>query len=184
MRRANIIFLIVLFLLQVSTCIGHYAAIGVSNPLKGSSARQILTIDLVDSQTIRLRRGKVMEAVLDLIMPFPLRFKHVWHLSREKKVMYAWRPIAPDSFVALGTVYTDSGMFFSPFFFSCYFHYFRRHRCFIRLVVVVSHLFSLFCRAIPSLELCTMRPGSMVLTNQLSARQTLGRHRCRWWQTG
>ena len=65
----------------------------------------------MDTYTLRSRRGRVMEAVLAVIMPPPLRFKAVWRLAREKKQLFAWKPIAPEGFIALGTVYTETGKY-------------------------------------------------------------------------
>lgn len=39
------------------------------------------------------------------LCPFPTKFKQVWHLTRGGKSLYAWKPIPPDGFVALGMYY-------------------------------------------------------------------------------
>ena len=84
---------------------GHYASDNVSHP-RGQKCQ---VIEMADCQTLRMRRGRALEAAMNTIMPHPLRFKHVWHLAREKKVLYAWRPVPPEGYVALGTIFTSSG---------------------------------------------------------------------------
>lgn len=90
-------------------CLGHYVSDTVYNPSRSNFAKmRCQLIELKDSQTLRYSKSKVLESVLSLIMPYPVRFKHVWHLAREKKGLYAWKPVAPDGFVAVGVICTDS----------------------------------------------------------------------------
>ena len=92
-----------------SICLGHYVSDTVYNPSRNSQRNIVCQlIELRDSQTLRYSKAKVLESVLAVIMPYPTRFKHVWHLAREKKVMYAWKPIPPDGYIALGMICTDS----------------------------------------------------------------------------
>lgn len=49
-----------------------------------------------------------MNAVISKYFPNPLRYKQMWHLARGVKPLYAWKPIPPDGFIALGVVCTTS----------------------------------------------------------------------------
>ncbi len=86
--------------------LGYYADKGFNNPLKGSNANKFQTIEITDIATIRIKRAKTITQVLSTVFPHPLRYRQVWHLSRNGKMLYAWKPHAPDGFVALGMVFT------------------------------------------------------------------------------
>jgi len=88
--------------------LGYYAGKGFSNPINGRNAKRFLTIEVVDQATIRMKRSQTLAAVLNQVFPYPLRYKQVWHLSRGVKPFYAWKPLAPDNFVALGMVCTTT----------------------------------------------------------------------------
>jgi hypothetical protein len=94
----------------VRVCLGHYASSGLKDPLKStaSAAKKFLTIELTDMATLRFRREQALQAVLDRVLPPPARFKLVWHLARGKKSLFAWKPVAPEHFVALGVVCTST----------------------------------------------------------------------------
>jgi hypothetical protein len=51
---------------------------------------------------------QVMAAVINHICPHPVKFRQVWHFARGAKSLYAWQPVAPDQFVALGMYITTS----------------------------------------------------------------------------
>jgi hypothetical protein len=89
-------------------CLGHYAQKGFVSPLSGKKNSKYLTIEVTDYATLRMNRSRVLLSVLEYILPHPIRFKQVWHFSRGDKSMYSWKPIAPDHFVALGMVCTDT----------------------------------------------------------------------------
>jgi hypothetical protein len=93
-------------------CLGHYAARGLGNPLKSrvaSGAGKYCIIEVTDFATLRMKRAKVVESVVNLAFPHPLRFKLSWHMQRGEQSLYAWRPQAPENFVALGMVCTVTG---------------------------------------------------------------------------
>ena len=90
-------------------CLGHYASEVLSNPAYSKLYPTTKLAEAVDSQTLRMKRRKAFETVLAVVMPHPLRFKHMWHMTRQKKMLYAWKPIAPEGFIALGTIFTDNG---------------------------------------------------------------------------
>ena len=64
--------------------------------------------ELIDLQTIRTNRAATYKSLLNHIMPHPLKFKRVWHMSRGDKSLYAWKAIAPENFIALGGMVTSS----------------------------------------------------------------------------
>ena len=87
-------------------CLGLFASKGFSNPLRSRGAGRYQLIEMTDNATLRRRRGKVLSSVLAAVCPFPTKFKKVWHLSRNGRTLYAWKPVAPDGFVALGMMCT------------------------------------------------------------------------------
>jgi hypothetical protein len=88
---------------RARVCLGHYAQRGFVNPLSSGKklAASYLTLEVTDYATLRLNRSRVMHAVLAKILPHPVRFKQVWHFSRGDKSLYAWKPVAPENFMAL-----------------------------------------------------------------------------------
>lgn len=93
---------------RARVCLGHYAQRGFVNPLSSGKklAASYLTLEVTDYATLRLNRSRVIDTVMSKILPHPLRFKQVWHFSRGDKSLYAWKPVAPEHFVALGMVCT------------------------------------------------------------------------------
>lgn len=95
---------------QARICLGYYACRGFANPLKSKvSGLKFQTVEVTDFATIRMKRSRVMNAVLTTIFPYPLRYKQTWHLARAGKVLYAWKPIPPEGFTALGIICTVTG---------------------------------------------------------------------------
>jgi hypothetical protein len=77
-------------------------------PSKITGTRNYL-VELTDDNKSRLSRaGRVSRAVLAVVFPHPLRFKEQWHMARADKYLYAWRPIPPEGYIALGMVCTGS----------------------------------------------------------------------------
>lgn len=93
---------------QARVCLGHYAQKGFLNPGGGKKSSKYLTLEITDYATLRMQRSRILLAVLEYILPHPLRFKQVWHFSRGDKSMYSWKPIAPDHYTALGMVCTTT----------------------------------------------------------------------------
>ncbi len=97
---------------QTRICLGHYASKGFSNPLKSLiGAAKYQVIEITDFATIRMKRGRTLQSVLALIFPYPLRYKQVWHLARQGKSLYAWKPQAPEGSIALGMICTATGLY-------------------------------------------------------------------------
>lgn len=65
-------------------------------------------IEVTDNATLRRKRSKTLQAVVDTVCPHPLKFRQVWRLSRGGKALYAWQPQPPDGFVALGMLCTST----------------------------------------------------------------------------
>ena len=77
---------------------------------KKQSAK-LVTMEVTDCAAMRVVKSKVLQAVLDKILPNPIRFKSVWHIARGAgSLLHCWKAIPPsDAFVALGMVCTSSG---------------------------------------------------------------------------
>lgn len=95
--------------MQARVRLGHYACRGFSNPLAGKNVKHYVTLEVTDYATIRRSRAKVMQTVLSHVFPHPVRFKQIWHFVRGERSMWAWKPVAPEHFVALGMVCTSTG---------------------------------------------------------------------------
>ena len=65
-------------------------------------------VEITDNATIRMKRARYLNAVMALVCPYPLKYRQVWHFARGDKSFYAWKPLAPDNFVALGIMCTTS----------------------------------------------------------------------------
>ena len=87
-------------------CLGLYAGKGFTNPLKSRTAGRYQLIEVTDNATLRRNRAKVLSSVLNAVCPHPVRFKQVWHLSRNGKALYAWKAFAPEGFIAMGMMTT------------------------------------------------------------------------------
>ena len=86
---------------------GYYAKEGFSSPSSfGGSRYEIIYV--TDDAFFRKRRSEFLNAVVAKVFPTPLRFKQVWHLARGTKPLYAWKPVAPEGYCALGMVCTTS----------------------------------------------------------------------------
>ncbi len=76
--------------------------------MKSRAAGRYQLIELTDNASIRMNRGKVISSVVAMFCPHPLKFRQVWHFARGAKSLYAWKPMAPDGFVALGMLTTSN----------------------------------------------------------------------------
>jgi hypothetical protein len=63
---------------------------------------------MTDNAALRLKRGRVLNAVVSTVCPYPLKFKQIWHFARGEKSLFAWKPLPPENFVALGIMCTTS----------------------------------------------------------------------------
>jgi hypothetical protein len=86
--------------------LGQYASKGFSNPLKSKSGGRYQLVEITDNATIRLKRAKVLASIVATACPNPTKFKQVWHFARGNKSLYAWKPIPPEGFIALGMMCT------------------------------------------------------------------------------
>jgi hypothetical protein len=109
---------------QVRICLGLYAGKGFTNPLKSRSAGRYQLIEVTDNATMRRNRAKIMASVLNAVCPHPIRFKQVWHLSRNGKTLYAWKPFPPEgtTLVVCNFVLCMSRHMFMPHFQSTHTH--------------------------------------------------------------
>jgi hypothetical protein len=93
---------------KARVCLGLYACKGFNNPLKSRAAGRYQLVEVTDNASIRMNRGKVLSAVLEKICPFPIKFTQVWHFARGAKSLHAWKPLAPEGYVALGMLTTGN----------------------------------------------------------------------------
>ena len=91
-------------------CLGCYATEGFLNPVKSKEAKNCQFIEITDNATVRMKRSKVLNSVLDAMVPHPLRFKQVWHMARGSKSLYAWKAVPKEGFVAMGMICTSTGL--------------------------------------------------------------------------
>jgi hypothetical protein len=85
----------------VRVCLGHYAFKGFSKP----NGRPVM--EIADSSS--MGKGRYIHALIDKILPMPVRFRQVWSQQRGKQQFFAWRPVPPSTkFAALGMVGTTT----------------------------------------------------------------------------
>jgi hypothetical protein len=76
--------------------------------LKTSSKSRYQLLELTDNAAIRLKRAKVIASVVTTLCPHPVKFSQIWHFARGSKSLYAWKPLAPEKYVAMGIMCTTS----------------------------------------------------------------------------
>lgn len=92
-------------------CLGHYANKGFGVPSSTSrlGSSRYFMVELTDDSKSRISGNqRSSRAVLAAVFPHPLRFKQAWHLARGDKFLYAWRPVAPEGFIAMGTICSNT----------------------------------------------------------------------------
>ena len=87
--------------------LGHYAISGLEPPAK---ARSPPTLDIKDGAVGLLgSSSEYLEAVVEQLLPNPLRYRLVWYSVHHKPPLFIWRAVPPSGqFVALGMVATVS----------------------------------------------------------------------------
>jgi hypothetical protein len=88
-------------------CLGHYAnkGLGVPSGTSRIGSTRYFMVELTDDSKSRISGNqKTSRAVLAAVFPYPLRFKQAWHLARGDRFLYAWKAVAPEGFLALGTI--------------------------------------------------------------------------------
>jgi hypothetical protein len=95
--------------LQTRLCIGHYALAGLAAPSAKVAANRFLLVEVTDTSTSRVMKSKQSSSLINQVFPNPLRFKQVWHMVRGAKMLYAWKAVPPEGFVAMGMLCTSTG---------------------------------------------------------------------------
>merc|ERR1711964_340227 len=91
---------------RMRVCLGHYAVAKFGQPSRGYSR---MTLEVTDKGASGILSSSHMDAVIDRIMPHPLRFRQVWNQQRGKQKLFAWKPVPPShDFIALGMVATTT----------------------------------------------------------------------------
>ena len=90
--------------------LSHYGAPGFQNPLRLRKEQRdpYMTLELTDNATLRMKRSQTLAAVMKRVFPHPVRYKESWHMKRGANSLFAWKPVAPEGFTALGMLFTNS----------------------------------------------------------------------------
>jgi hypothetical protein len=84
-------------------CLGHYATVGYGEPTAA------FTIELVDSSRYAFSESEHMSAVIDKVLPHPVKYHQTWSQLRGRRSVYLWKPVPPTgAFVAMGYVATTT----------------------------------------------------------------------------
>jgi hypothetical protein len=85
--------------------LGYYAHTGFKEPSKsvGNS-----TIEITDTGGYNFVDTDSLDNAVLQLCPHPLRFHLVWSETQGKRDLYAWRPVPPKGFLALGMVTTQT----------------------------------------------------------------------------
>ena len=81
--------------------LGHYASPHFSAPKPAPFG-----VDVTDINAFALTGSNYMPRVLERLLPFPSRFRQVWGQEWKSSAVYAWAPVPPPGFVALGMILT------------------------------------------------------------------------------
>ena len=81
--------------------LGHYASPHFSQPKPAPFA-----VEVTDVNAYALTGSAYMPRVLQRLFPHPSRFRQVWGQEWKGTALYAWTPVPPPGFVAVGMVLT------------------------------------------------------------------------------
>jgi len=81
--------------------LGHYASPHFSQPKPAP-----FVVEVTDVNAYALAGSNYMPRVLDRLFPHPSRFRQVWGQEWKGTALYAWTPVPPPGFIALGMVLT------------------------------------------------------------------------------
>jgi len=92
---------------RVRLCVGHTCTNGLDPPGKGGRAAP-LVLEVSDSG-VTLGSSEHLHAVVEQLLPTPLRFRLAWFSLQHTPPLYIWRAVPPSGqFVALGMVATTT----------------------------------------------------------------------------
>ena len=83
--------------------LGHYASPNFSQPKPAPFA-----VEVTDVNAYALTGSTYMPRVLERMLPYPVRFRQVWGQEWKSSALYAWSPVPPPGFVAVGMVLTTT----------------------------------------------------------------------------
>jgi hypothetical protein len=81
--------------------LGHYASPHFSQPKPAP-----FVVEVTDVNAYALAGSNYMPRVLERLFPHPSRFRQVWGQEWKGTALYAWTPVPPPGFIALGMVLT------------------------------------------------------------------------------
>jgi len=82
--------------------LGHYASATLSAPKPAPFA-----VDVTDINAFALTGSNFMPRVIERLFPLPLRFRQIWGQEWKASAVYAWAPVAPPGFIAVGMILTS-----------------------------------------------------------------------------
>jgi len=86
---------------KMYACIGHFVSTDYSKPTKA------LTLEIVDTKASIVGGAAIFtDDILNWLLPHPFKYVQVWQKKSAKGEGFAWKPIPPDGFAALGMVMT------------------------------------------------------------------------------
>ncbi|KOO22777.1 conserved unknown protein [Chrysochromulina tobinii] len=87
-------------------CFGHMPVSGFESPSKAGEPQ---LLEVTDTAVGMLASSESMSAVVDQLLPHPLRYRLAWHDAHAKPPLYIWRAVPPSAdFVAVGMIATSS----------------------------------------------------------------------------
>lgn len=92
---------------RFKVCLGHYAVGGSESPARGLRTAPMVLEVTDTSITMGLSASEHLAAVVEQLLPPPLRYRLAWH--SEEHELWVWRAVPPGAaFLALGMVATRS----------------------------------------------------------------------------
>lgn len=90
-------------------CLGHYGTAEKKEPhrTRAGKAKPPLLLEVTDTGSMSIMGRKRHLAIMDRLLPHPVRFQLVWSKLQGRRHLFVWRPVPPGpDFVALGDVCT------------------------------------------------------------------------------
>ena len=93
-------------------CLGAYGVSGSFQPpnkAKSGQAGECMGAEVTDLNALRISSSDELAVMLDALCPRPVRYRQVYSLKSSKVPLFAWTPVAPAGYVALGMVVCNDG---------------------------------------------------------------------------
>lgn len=103
---------------KIKVCLGHYVSPGYLKPPQDKSFEGIRPgkdnngkryfISMLDKHASGVMGSSLLEQASEKYLPYPTRFHEIWSISHGANKVWAWQPVAPSGFVALGVLVTTT----------------------------------------------------------------------------